>query len=133
MFMAGLSHTLSHCTAGQHVVFDLIQVNKGQAYNNRHGVFKAPTAGQYAFSLTISTMQVQHTKVSIVQNSTSNALGYVYADTSSYWVERSTTVFSHLKVNDEVWVNCMTESHIEGGGFATGLHSHFSGFLVSAD
>ena len=131
--MAGLSQTLSHCTAGQHVIFDLIHVNKGQAYNNRHGIFTAPIAGQYAFSLTISTASVKHTQLSIVQNSISNGLGYIYADTSSQWAESSTTVFSHLNVSDEVWVNCMAESHVQGGGLATGLHSHFSGFLVSAD
>ena len=43
---------------------------------------------------------------------------------------RSTTVFSHLFANDEVWVNCMTESHIEGSGFSTGFFFQCSGFLV---
>ena len=131
--MAGLAHTLTKCTTGQRVVFDLIHVNKEQAYNNRYGFFRAPIAGQYAFCLTVSTSAAKYTQLSIVQNSTSNAIGYIHAHTGTSWAERSTTVFSHLNVGDEVWVNCMTESHIEGGGFSTGLHSHFSGFLVSAD
>ena len=138
--MAALSADLLHCTKYQPVIFDAVKVNQGSAYSNVHGTFRAPVAGIYAFSTTLSVIPHNMYHVAIVKGNATNEIGYLYTDPQNIWLQRSTTVFTHMKQNEEVWMVCMGdgESRIEGDHQhawegANDYHSHMSGFLVSAD
>ena len=136
--MAALSADLVHCTKYQHVIFDSVKINQGTGYNHIHGIFTAPKAGIYAFSTTLSVTPSNNYHVAMVKGNATNQIGYLYADAPSIWLQRSTTVLTQMNQNEQVWMVCVDDSHIEGDhkhGYegATDYHSHFSGFLISSD
>ncbi|KAK3603415.1 hypothetical protein CHS0354_009394 [Potamilus streckersoni] len=133
-FMVVLSGDLVHCSLNQHVVFDNVILNIGDVYNSLHGVFRAPTAGTYQFSLTLSVRSNGgQYHVVIKKGKSATVIGYLYAEFSTLWVLRSTSVLTQLEVGEDVWVACFAdETHIVGGPDDVGkYHSHFSGFIVS--
>ena len=113
----------------------------GSGYNSQHGNFRAPVSGIYAFSTTLSIDPHKHYYVAIVQGNATNEIGYLYSEfaTDNNWQIRSTTVFTNLNIGEEVWVVCLSDSTIKGDtntqkvNDAQDFHSHFSGYLVSAD
>ena len=136
--MAALSANLDHCTRHQPVIFDAVKVNQGGGYNNQHGMFTAPVSGIYFFSTTLTAMPNDKYKVAFVKGDVDNEIGYVYTLGMNEWQTRSTTVFTHLNQNEDVWIVCEEDSRIEGDhghaqGGAGDFDSHMSGFLVSAD
>ena len=136
--MAALSADLIHCTPQQPVIFDSVKVNQGGGYDDQHGMFTAPVAGVYAFSATLSVIPGNKFHVAFVKENATNEIGYLYADPQNIWLQRSTTVFTHLNQNEDVWMVCLDDSRIEGDhqhgwAGANDYHSHMSGFLVSAD
>ncbi|XP_045178837.2 complement C1q tumor necrosis factor-related protein 4-like [Mercenaria mercenaria] len=137
-FMAALSKDLIHCSKGQPVIFDSEKLNSGSAYNNIHGIFTAPITGTYMFTATLSVMPNNAYHTAFVKNNATNEIGYLYTDPINLWLERSTTVLTHLDSGDEIWMVCLSDSRIEGDhnhGWegANDFHSHMSGFLLSAD
>ena len=136
--MATLSNDYDSCRLHETVVFNSVKINQGSGYNNKNGRFRAPVAGVYAFSATLSVEPHNQYHVAFVKGGSANQLGYLLADPQNIWLQRSTTVFTHLNRNDEVWMTCMGDSRIEGDHQhiwegASDYHSHMSGFLVSAD
>lgn len=137
-FMAALSTDLVHCSKLQPVIFDAVKLNQGNGYDNNHGVFKAPVTGTYLFTSTLSVQPRNSYHTAFVKNNATNEIGYLYTDPIDLWLERSTTVVTHLNANDEVWMVCLSDSRIEGDhnhGWegANDFHSHMSGFLISVD
>lgn len=137
-FMAALSNDLVHCTRFQPVIFDSVKLNSGSAYNNKHGIFTAPITGTYLFTATLSVMPNNMYHTAFVKNNATDEIGYLYTDPINLWLERNTSVLTHLDAGDEVWMVCLSDSRIEGDhnhGWegANDFHSHMSGFLVSAD
>jgi len=136
--MAALSADLVHCTIQQPVIFDAVKVNQGGLYNPVHGVFRANVNGTYIFTATLSVSPNNNFHVAFVKNTADNEIGYLYADNLNIWIERSTTVMTHLAVGDEVWMVCLGDSRLEGNynhswEGAGDYHSHITGFLLSAD
>ena len=136
VFMAALTADLDHCNNNAKIIFQNVKINQGSGYSG--GVFTAPVAGYYAFSATLSTSDNNQYHVAFVKDNDSNKIGYMYADPSSIWMQRSSTVMTHLNQNEKVWMMCLGDSRIEGDhqhhySGATDFHSHMSGFLVSAD
>ncbi|KAL3873276.1 hypothetical protein ACJMK2_036412 [Sinanodonta woodiana] len=133
-FMVTLTRSLSHCSEGQHVVFDNSLLNVGNVYDTRRGVFQAPVSGTFQFSLTLG-LDVNAFHVGIVKGNITNYIGNLYAshDPNGDWRQRSTTVLIHLEKGDDVWVICVwDESHIFGSNYVVErVYSHFSGSLVS--
>ena len=138
VFMATLSYDIDSCRLHETVRFDRMKLNQGSAYNNKNGRFRAPVAGVYAFTATLSVQNGDEYHVALVKDTVSNAIGYLLTDAQDEWLQRSTTVFTHLNRNEEVWMICAGTSRIEGDHGhiwegAADYHSHFSGFLVAAD
>ena len=135
VFMAALAADLVHCTYKQPVIFEAVKVIRGGGYNNVHGIFTAPVSGIYSFSATLSVTPNNSYHVAFVKGNATNAIGYLYADIQNIWMQRSTTVLTHLNQNEEVWMICLSDSRIDGAHQqgAYDFHSHMSGFLVSAD
>ncbi|VDI43276.1 Hypothetical predicted protein [Mytilus galloprovincialis] len=106
-FMAGLSQTIVNPTSGQHLIFDQVITNVGNAYRDLHGIFTAPVGGYYSFTLNmaIANIAISHSyHVYIMVNS--NAIGYIFFDGQhSYWLRRSDTIVVHLNQNDDLIIS----------------------------
>ena len=85
--MAALSSDLIHCTHYQPVIFDSVKVNQGSGYDSTHGIFRAPVAGVYAFSTTLSVLPNNNFHVAFVKGNATNEIGYLYADNLNIWIE----------------------------------------------
>ncbi|XP_063446999.1 complement C1q tumor necrosis factor-related protein 3-like [Mytilus trossulus] len=132
-FMAGLSHTIVNPTSGQHLIFDQVITNVGNAYRALHGIFTAPIAGYYLFAINmeIANIAVSHSyHVYIMVNN--NEMGYIFFDGQhNYWLRRSDTIVVHLNQNDDVWLKCTRIGNVTiNSNF---LHQHVSGFLIARD
>ena len=134
--MVALRQDFTQGTYGQHIIFGTVLFNKESAYNEKHGLFTAPTTGTYSFSTTLTAPAGQRFRVALVKNDISNVIGYIYADITTIYLERSITVLTHMNRNDEVWMICLDSCFIEGNDNRGGrdrVVSTFSGFLISAD
>ncbi|KAK3592916.1 hypothetical protein CHS0354_011714 [Potamilus streckersoni] len=102
-FMVTLTRSISHCSEGEHVVFDNSLLNVGNVYDTRRGVFQAPVSGTYQFSLTLG-LDVNAFHVGIIKGNITNYIGNLYAshDANGDWRQRSTTVLIHLEKGDQV-------------------------------
>ncbi|KAL3860274.1 hypothetical protein ACJMK2_010417 [Sinanodonta woodiana] len=135
-FMATLSRDLSDCSTDQFVVFDNAILNIGNVYDEVHGVFRAPVAGTYQFSLSLSVPgDGNQYSVVIKKGTPSTNVGYLYSNSylNPYYLGRSTSILTQLEEGEDVWVACSLDgTHIAGGTGTIGqFYSHFSGFIVS--
>ena len=133
-FLVELGKDLVNPAAGAHVVFDVIHLNDGGAYNNVHGVFTAPVAGVYHFTLELSfpNSNVSH-GIYVYLMKTSTEIGYIYFDgTANRWLKHSTTATIHLAKGDDIWAKVIGRSGDSKIGGCC-YHSIFSGFLIRAD
>ena len=87
VFMATLSNDLDQCSKFQAVIFDQVKVNQGGGYDNKAGVFRAPVAGIYAFSATLSVEPQNEYHVAFVKGSVTNDIGYLLADPQNIWLQ----------------------------------------------
>ena len=134
-FLAELSANLFNPAAGVPVVFDVIHLNDGGAYSNIHGIFTAPIAGVYHFTLELSSPPDANKDHRLHVNlmKTGTQLGYVYLDQNAdRWLKRSATATVHLAKGDDIWAKV---AELNGNGTIAGCcyHSIFSGFLIHAD
>ncbi|KAH3737790.1 hypothetical protein DPMN_044385 [Dreissena polymorpha] len=130
-FMASLTNNVQ-CTGEAPVIFDHERLDTQMAYDVRHGVFRAPMNGTYAFSMTLMAQAGKMVYAHMVRNSVSERIGYVFINADPDRAqERSTFILVDLTVGDDVWIACLPgeTSDIDGGHL--GLHSFFSGFLVN--
>ncbi|WAR08331.1 hypothetical protein MAR_018289 [Mya arenaria] len=104
------------------VIFDAIMLNQGGGYDNRHDVFRATINGTYMFTATLSVAPQGSYHAAFVKNTADNEIGYLCADPMSIWLERSTTVVTHLAAGEEVWMVCLSDFRIEGN--TNYFHAH---------
>ena len=83
-----------------HVVFDVIHLNDGNGYNNVHGIFTAPIAGIYHFTMALTSRRL---RVIMMKSNTPIAAQYL-DDKTDRWLKQSATVIVHLVKGDDVWV-----------------------------
>ncbi|VDI14399.1 Hypothetical predicted protein [Mytilus galloprovincialis] len=102
VFSALLSHNLVNVPNGQVIIFDKTSVNVGNGYSTHTGIFRAPVAGVYQFSLTIGG-NVVNTHANILHNG--NIIGYLYADHfhDGQYGRATLTLALYLDIGDEVW------------------------------
>ncbi|KAK3100567.1 hypothetical protein FSP39_021914 [Pinctada imbricata] len=133
-FLAELGATITDPAVGSPVIFDVIHLNDGKAYSNVHGIFTAPVAGVYHFTLEISGPKgdaSHELHINLMKSTT--AVGYVYLDqNAAHWIKRTSTATLHLAARDDVWVKVISKL---GVGQIAGCcyHSIFSGFLIKSD
>ena len=132
--MAQLGKTIDNPSVGSGVIFDVVHLNDGGAYDNVHGIFRAPVDGVYHFTaeLTAQPAAPAHA-LHIFMMKTATQIGYMFLDTNSdYYLKRTMVSTVHLAKNDDVWLKIETnvgDNHLLGCCF----HSIFSGFLIKAD
>ncbi|KAK3098885.1 hypothetical protein FSP39_023978 [Pinctada imbricata] len=131
-FFAELGHTLDKPNVGSPVIFDVVHLNDGNAYNNIHGVFTAPVSGLYHFTLELASPNEGSAlhKVRVQMMRSWYVVGYVFLDGDGpYWSKSSATATLHLSRGDDIWVKVMYrdgQAQIAGSSY----HSIFSGFLI---
>ena len=131
--MAYLGKELNSPAKGHTMDFNQEITDIGGNYDPSAGVFTAPISGAYSFSLTVSVPHRSNgysLHVDIVKNG--QRFGYLFFDSNTvYWLKRTENIVLHLDHGDSVY----TMVSASGGQFtvAAGVHSHLSGFLISAD
>ena len=94
-------HThVTQLTKGQVIVFDSVHLNTGGGYHNAAGIFIAPTAGTYLFSLSVM-LNTPSSWISLELLKNGAVLAEAYAHG---YDQGSVTVTTQLKTGDEVLV-----------------------------
>ncbi|XP_053387741.1 uncharacterized protein LOC128551190 [Mercenaria mercenaria] len=92
---------VTHLTQGQTVVFDSVHLNVGGGYHSSAGIFIAPSAGIYIFSLSVmlNTASSHWIDLDLIKNGAvlSGAYAFEYA-------QGSVSIVTQLKIGDEVLV-----------------------------
>ncbi|XP_060575200.1 cerebellin-2-like [Ruditapes philippinarum] len=91
---------VTQLTIGQTIVFDSVHLNIGGGYHSSGGLFIAPTAGIYMFSLSVMLNTPSHwISLELLKN------GAILAETyANGYDQGSVSVATQLKVGDEVFV-----------------------------
>uniref|UniRef100_K1QWW9 Tubulin--tyrosine ligase n=1 Tax=Magallana gigas TaxID=29159 RepID=K1QWW9_MAGGI len=132
-FSAELSTSLAHPSAGMSIVFDKVQFNSGNFYNNKTGTFYCPTSGVYYFSLELSSSahpQSSHSlHAKIMKNGSPISITILDSDSHLSYLRRTSSVTTQLAQGDviSVLINFVVGDITVTGG---GPLSTFSGFLV---
>ena len=115
------------------LVFDHVLSNSGNGYDIKTGIFTAPIAGLYSFSVTL-TSDIS-SRFFIMFNGRN--VGYVVNSGENRWESGSQNVNLQLTVGDKVWVNGLGKLY----GFRPQCayeplkcyHSTFTGFLIALE
>ena len=127
-FLTELGTLLVNPIVNMHVVFDVIHLNDGNGYNNVHGIFTAPVAGIYHFTMALTARRL---RVIMMKSNTPIAAQYL-DDKTDRWLKQSATVIVHLVKGDDVWVK-VTEASSGSNIYGCCYTSIFSGFLIRQD
>lgn len=126
-FHAVADQKQTHLGKGQNVVFETVLLNIGDGYHNQHGIFIAPTAGVYVFSVSIMNDYGHRLQVNLLKNGAVLGRGMAFDIENSY-SQGSVTAIVRLQEADEVWC----EIHYPEVDVATygGRYTSFTGFLL---
>ncbi|KAL4225654.1 hypothetical protein ACF0H5_016343 [Mactra antiquata] len=123
------ANDVTHINRGEKIVFDKVKFSIGGGYHSQHGLFIAPKAGIYIFSL--SVMSSNHNSLEAVLQKNGVGLAGAFADSyndGSPFQQGSVTVVTQLAVGDEVYVSNAWPDN-------TSLHTHdltsFMGCLIT--
>lgn len=123
-FSAGLSQHLLHVGDNQHIVFDHVITNVGNAYNPHSGLFIAPVSGIYVFSTSILSYDGRNNWASIVVNNIPKS--HIYMHDDRHAMSSHTLVFE-LSAGDDVGVQGHAGDAYQGENLP---YTIFSGFLL---
>jgi len=134
-FHASLYSAIPGTTSGRTIVFDQVDTNLGGGYSGiTRGVFTAPVAGTYVFSLTIymyydrnrSSSYASNGDLYIMKNQDESIRVFVNLDNNAHRGTASGTTVLSLNKGDHVRVQARTVNMYIGGN----NYSYFSGFLL---
>ncbi|XP_060553951.1 A disintegrin and metalloproteinase with thrombospondin motifs adt-1-like [Ruditapes philippinarum] len=131
-FLSALNDTHTY-QPGDKVIFDVVKVNQGSAYNATNGTFTAPRNGMYQFSLTLTSQPNQNYSIMLVKNQHTNEFCYLYTENENHWQQSSTSSIVQLNAGDRVWVVSLRYSQIYGHrihDYLLAYNSVFSGFYI---
>ena len=120
-FFASLTTRPVHLGANQDIAFDNAVTNIGNAYNPHHGVFIAPVAGVYVFTVTLRR-DGDRTYAHVMKNNQILAK----LDFPLHGDQVSQTVILDLNKGDDVAVQNTSTDRT----FTADRYSTFSGFLL---
>ena len=133
-FLAELSKTIYNPANGRGVVFDLVHLNDGGAYDNIHGIFRAPVNGVYHFTaqLVAEGQKTTNHYLQIFMMKGPTEIGYIFLDWNTATLKREMAITVRLAKNDDVWIKVVNTGGVND---ITGccFHSIFSGFLLKKD
>jgi hypothetical protein len=112
------------------IVWNYVHVNIGGHYNSSTGVFTAPVAGKYVFSVnaTSDTGTTSGPWIRIYKNGAFDQYGSAYTNDGEPEGRISNTIIYDLSANDTVSVNVdTTRRGIRGN---PDYHNNFSGYLL---
>ena len=121
-FYAWNTNTLTAISAGDTLVFDHIETNKGGTYSSSTGKFITPVSGTYGFSWTIETEEERHCRVTLIRNGA--GAGKVRASGSN-------TAVLELAEGDVVHIEVSASSDVSSHQILGDGLSTFSGWRIS--
>ena len=124
-FFATLNRTQAHIGRLQSVVFNQVETNIGNGYDQYTGVFSAPTSGVYVFSTTISTLVANSSHYGVFQNGKKKTVMWVNGFQNNYDSSSHTVILKLQKGDDVTIKHTGSDKSVNGD-----LHSMFSGFLL---
>lgn len=128
-FTSKISAHLNGLGSQHTIIFDSVQTNYGNAYDNTTGYFKAPETGIYAFFSNIMSESGngnEYIETEIVKNG--DQIAEMYSGGSALYDSTSNMAVTSLNEGDHVWVRVH-------GGWSSNFAIHccfstFSGFLL---
>ena len=131
-FYAIMSH--DEPDPGKHhtIVFDTIQTNVGNGYNNYSGIFTVPVSGVYSFSWSIANIcQSEVFTVLVVNNEEVGAIATDTGPACDHGIATGQAVLS-LQIGQIVFVRTHSTNAVVGAIVSRDFNrSTFSGFLLS--
>lgn len=122
-----VASSTNHLQSGQTLVFANVRHNIGNGYHASGGIFIAPTAGVYIFSVSVSKYGVSgDVHLSLMKNGV--YIVGAYASTQDQSNQGSATVPVQMEIGDEVWVSVKRpdDSTVYGDSLTS-----FSGTLIT--
>ncbi|XP_053390925.1 uncharacterized protein LOC128553774 [Mercenaria mercenaria] len=114
------------------LVFSTTHFDVGSNYNNESGIFVAPVAGIYMFTLHLCLTVNKYIHFEIDTTKGPTLTGRFINDSSSYYGCQTATAVAELGIKEHVWIK-------SGTSFSTGtlwksasIRNSFSGALISA-
>ena len=127
-FKALLSKPISNVGPNQHIIFDIVKLNFGNAYSNIHGSFTTPVAGTYMLTVHVCSGGAHYVHLEMVQNG--DVISEVLAGDAAYTDCADSTTVAVLQAGDVIFVR----HHSSVGDFvyssATGYTTGFNGVLL---
>ena len=121
------------------IPFEIERLNVGNAMNLTSGIFTAPRAGTYFFSLSAIADYVSGTggdlRVALVLNSNHVGSTHTNRATSLRAIEtHSLQSTLHLEVGDKIWLTIWANYNNNGIFYDDRFHyTHFTGWLLNED
>ena len=130
-FHASLSSVIRGTTNGQTIVFDQVDTNLRGGYSGTTGVFTAPMAGTYVFSLTFvmyyTSSYATYGELQVMKNNSMEIKVSNYVNNFSDLGSASGTTVLVLSTGDRVYVrDDRGNMYLEGERL-----TYFSGFLLA--
>ncbi|XP_042258135.1 complement C1q tumor necrosis factor-related protein 3-like [Thunnus maccoyii] len=109
------------------LIYRAVKTNIGGAYSQYTGIFSAPVAGVYYFTIFYHAGGEHRAILSVYKNNQLIVTTHDHKSNSDFTDNGGNAVFLQLQRGDEVYVRLAENSHVWGYDF----HTTFSGFLVS--
>ncbi|XP_037614983.1 complement C1q-like protein 4 [Sebastes umbrosus] len=124
---AGARGAIGPFHSGTTLIYEHVITNIGNAYNKFTGIFIAPYAGVYYFTIFHHAGGNPGTELSLYKNSQCMVKTQDHPAVHETAHNGGNAVFLQLQHGDQVYVRMDANSHVYGSNY----HTTFSGFLVS--